>query len=108
MFEQKKPHMVEYVQYTTHVYIKTLNIIYCLRTTEIASDSGEVDWGGGKMGGKEVFIKFCFKLETLKIVTTVNSCYIFSEFILYFKHLKIIDAAKKSGRKIYSFKFRKD
>lgn len=35
MFEQKKPHMVEYVQYTTHVYIKTLNIIYCLRTTEI-------------------------------------------------------------------------
>lgn len=51
------------------------------------------------MGGKEVFIKFCFKLETLKIVTTVNSCYIFSEFILYFKHLKIIDAAKKSGRK---------
>lgn len=67
-----------------------------------------MDWGGGKMGGKEVFIKFCFKLETLKIVTTVNSCYIFSEFILYFKHLKIIDAAKKSGRKIYSFKFRKD
>lgn len=60
------------------------------------------------MGGKEVFIKFCFKLKTLKIVTTINSCYIFSEFILYFKHLKIIDAGKKSGRKIYSFKFRKD